>query len=177
MVFPIVSTHIRKSDKSTKSVRQNSSTHSACFLSTAVFSLICSSACGAQEDASAQLNPKSDTQSNKKLKVEGGSPNAGREIFERSNCAMCHPGGNNTMAPTHPIKGPDFAHKYAEDAVLESTIRKGFPDVGMPSFNKKQIDDREMKDLIAYVRSLNAPLKVSPQTSPRTTKSHAVKSR
>jgi mono/diheme cytochrome c family protein len=166
MVFPIVSTHIRKNDKLTKS---------GWLLSTALVALSCLSACGTQDDVSAPLNPAAANESaeNKKnVKVENGSANAGREIFERSNCAMCHPGGNNTMDPGHPIKGPDFARKYAEDAVLESTIRKGFPDVGMPSYSKKQIDEQEMKNLIAYVRSLTAPSKLSPQT----TKSHAVKS-
>jgi mono/diheme cytochrome c family protein len=165
MVFPIVSTHTRKKDK--------------CLLSTALFALICLSACGTQEDASAQLNSASaneSTKNEKNKKVENGSVNAGREIFERFNCAMCHPAGNNTMDPGHPIKGPDFARKYADDAVLESTIRKGFPDVGMPSFSKKQIDEQEMKNLIAYVRTLTASQQVSPQKSPQTIKNHAVKS-
>jgi mono/diheme cytochrome c family protein len=166
MVFPIVSTHIRKNDKLTKS---------ACLISTALFALSCLSACSTQDDGSAQLNSASaheSAENNKNVKVQNVSVNAGREIFERSNCAMCHPGGNNTMDPGHPIKGPDFAHKYADDALLEATIRKGFPDVGMPTFSKKQIDEQEMKNLIAYVRGLTAPSKVTPQT----TKSPAGKS-
>ena len=165
MVFPIVSAHIRKNNKSTKYRRPHIAAPSACNLSTALFSLLCLCACSAQEGASAQSNQTSASPSKKNLKIlkdASSSLDAGREIFERANCAMCHPGGNNTMAPKHPIKGPNFVHKYSEDALLESTIRKGFPDMGMPSFSKKQIDDREMKDLIAYVRSLNAPLNLSP---------------
>ena len=188
MVFPIVSTPIRKNDKSTKSARANIPTRPTSFLSAAFFGLICLSACSTQEDASAQLNRKTgfesnnqsnnqpNNQSNESLKNEGGSASAGQAIFERANCAMCHPGGNNTMAPGHPVKGPEFARKYAEDSLLESIIRKGFPEVGMPAFSKEQIDDKEMKELIAYVRTLTAPIKLPHQTSPRTTNSPAVKS-
>ncbi len=60
------------------------------------------------------------------------------------------------MDPSHPIKGAAFAAKYNRDELLEMTIRKGFPEIGMPGFNRASINDAQMKDLIAYVRSLTA---------------------
>lgn len=152
MVFRIASILTRKKDR-----------FSAYLTSITVMAALCLSACGSHEDASAQANNKSalsaENESPKSVKpdavkTKAGSSEAGLQIFERSNCAMCHPGGNNTMDPGHPIKGQEFASRYADDALLESTIRKGFPNVGMPAFSKKQIDDQEMKDLIAYVRTL-----------------------
>jgi mono/diheme cytochrome c family protein len=65
------------------------------------------------------------------------------------------------MDPNHPIKGAAFQQKYKDDAVLENTIRNGFPQYGMPSFTKAMINDHDMKDLIAYVRTFSAAGKKS----------------
>ena len=118
-------------------------------------------ACGAQDDASAQNPKNSAAQAPVGAKKEAGTASAGQIVFERANCAMCHPGGNNTMDPSHPIKGLEFAKKFSDDSILETTIRKGFPNVGMPSFSKKMIDDHEMRDLIAYVRTLTPAVKTA----------------
>ena len=87
-----------------------------------------------------------------------GDPEKGRVVFTKNNCFACHPGGDNTLDPGHPIKGQAFLTKYKEDAVLEKAVRNGFLQSGMPGFSKTAISDRQMKDLIAFVRSLsNAP--------------------
>jgi mono/diheme cytochrome c family protein len=79
----------------------------------------------------------------------GSDGQIGKRIFERANCVVCHAGGGNMMDPGHPIKGVAFATKYNHDEVLEATIRKGFPESGMPSQGLSQISALEMKDLIA----------------------------
>lgn len=90
-----------------------------------------------------------------------GDAAKGQVLFTKNSCVTCHAGGANTMDPDHPIKGAAFQQKYKDDQVLESTIRKGFPQYGMPSFTKTMINDHDMKDLIAYVRTLSAPGKNS----------------
>jgi mono/diheme cytochrome c family protein len=80
----------------------------------------------------------------------------GEKVFKKSYCVGCHAGGNNAMMPDKPIKGKSFSDKYKDDALLESTIRKGFPDEGMPAFGKDQITESQMKDLILYIRSLSS---------------------
>jgi cytochrome c6 len=87
----------------------------------------------------------------------GSDGQNGKRIFERASCIVCHAGGGNMMDPGHPIKGAAFAAKYSHDQVLEATIRKGFPEAGMPSQGLSQISAVDMKDLIAYVRSFTAP--------------------
>src|ERR1700733_3849502 len=87
----------------------------------------------------------------------GSEGQNGKRIFERANCVVCHAGGGNMMDPGHPIKGAAFAAKYNRDQLLEATIRKGFPEAGMPSQGFNQISALEMKDLIAYVRSFTVP--------------------
>jgi mono/diheme cytochrome c family protein len=94
--------------------------------------------------APAQSNPATDADSVEK----------GKRVFERSNCAGCHPGGTNSLNPTKPIKGQKFQSRYKDDSILEQVIRHGFLSAGMPPFPKSVISEKEMKDLIAYVRSL-----------------------
>ena len=91
------------------------------------------------------------------VKAAGGAGDAvkGKAVFTKNNCFLCHPGGDNTMDPAHPIKGAAFSQKYKDDSLLESTIRKGFAREGMPSFSKSAIDEQDMKNLIAFVRSLS----------------------
>jgi mono/diheme cytochrome c family protein len=90
-----------------------------------------------------------------------GDATKGQAVFTKNSCVTCHAGGDNTMDPNHPIKGAAFQQKYKDDAVLENTIRNGFPQYGMPSFTKSMINDRDMKDLIAYVRTFSASGKKS----------------
>ena len=93
--------------------------------------------------------------------VDAGDPVHGQILFSKNSCVVCHAGGENTMDPGHPIKGPAFQQKYKDDLVLENTIRKGFPQYGMPSFTKAMINERDMKDLISYVRTFSKPVKSS----------------
>ena len=69
-------------------------------------------------------------------------------------CAECHKGGGNSVRPSKPIKGKEFANKYSIDSDLVKVIRQGVPDSSMPSFVSDVIDDTQMTDLIAYIRSL-----------------------
>lgn len=78
----------------------------------------------------------------------------GEKVFRKSYCVGCHADGNNSMMPDKPIKGKAFSQKYKDDALLGETIRKGFPDEGMPAFGKDQISESQMKDLILYIRTL-----------------------
>ena len=77
----------------------------------------------------------------------------GQQIFKRELCTGCHADGNNALIPDRPIKGKAFANRFAQDQMIESVVRKGFPASGMPSFGKDRINDQEMKDLILYIRS------------------------
>lgn len=86
--------------------------------------------------------------------AESGNAKRGEAVYQKSNCYICHPGGANTIDPGHPIKGAAFAQKYKDDRVLEETIRKGFKESGMPANDKTKITEAEMKDLIAYIRTL-----------------------
>lgn len=78
----------------------------------------------------------------------------GQKVFRRSTCEGCHPNGANLLNPGRPIKGAKFAKRYKDDYVLEQVIRHGFPSAGMPKFPKHVINEKEMKALIAYIRSL-----------------------
>lgn len=80
----------------------------------------------------------------------------GEKVFKKAYCEGCHAGGYNAMSPDKPIKGSAFLQKYKDDLILENTIRKGFPDEGMPAFGKDQISESQMKDLILYIRSLSS---------------------
>lgn len=91
----------------------------------------------------------------KKVQVESIDQVAhGKKLFERLTCAGCHPNGDNTLHPYRPLKGPGFLARYKEDGKIELIIRAGVPRAGMPSFSKAQVGEKDMKDLIAYIRSL-----------------------
>lgn len=78
----------------------------------------------------------------------------GSAIFERATCAGCHPAGGNSLHPSHPLKGKAFRTRYRDEAAIERVIRKGVPNTGMPGFGKDQINDKDMRDLLAYLKSL-----------------------
>ena len=77
----------------------------------------------------------------------------GEKIFKQARCEGCHAAGGNALMPDHAIKGKAFAARYGNDKMLESAIRKGFPESGMAGFDKDEISDAQMKDLILYIRS------------------------
>lgn len=86
--------------------------------------------------------------------AQKGNPARGAEIFKRANCVMCHPGGDNALEPRKPIRGAAFLQKYPTDESVAKRIREGSPNGTMPAFYRDQINDKELVDLIAYVRSL-----------------------
>jgi len=83
-----------------------------------------------------------------------GDAKKGQEIFESLTCVDCHRGGGNSVHPSRPLKGESFAKRYPNDQKIEKLIRKGVPGASMPAFGKDVISEEQMKDLIAYLRSL-----------------------
>lgn len=78
----------------------------------------------------------------------------GKQVFEKATCIVCHPGGGNNLNPYKPLKGPAFAKEFVSDASLVKVIREGIKGTSMPKFNQARLSDADLKDLIAYVRSL-----------------------
>lgn len=69
---------------------------------------------------------------------------AGRRVFMAS-CHKCHPGGEAGLGPAlnnKPLPGP----------LIAMQVRVGLG--AMPSFNKSQISDQELKALIRYLKAL-----------------------
>ena len=86
--------------------------------------------------------------------VNSSSVAHGKKLFEQLTCAGCHPNGSNTLHPYRPIKGPGFLARFKEDQKIERLIMVGVQRAGMPSFSKAQLGEKDMKDLISYIRSL-----------------------
>jgi len=75
------------------------------------------------------------------------APEAGRRQFE-TTCASCHGGDGNGGE-----RGPAIVTRLAlrRDDELATFLREGLPAAGMPGF---PIPDREMRELIAFLRTL-----------------------
>lgn len=93
-----------------------------------------------------------------------GDPKKGQSIFESLTCVDCHKGGGNSVRPSRPLKGESFLKRYPKDSKIEKVIRSGVAGASMPSFGTDVISDEQMKDLIAYIRSLT-PQDCSDETS------------
>jgi len=91
------------------------------------------------------------------LSINSGDAKKGQEIFESLTCVDCHKGGLNSVHPSKPLRGESFAKKYPKDSQIERVIRKGVTGTSMAGFNVDVISDSQMKDLIAYLRSLTPP--------------------
>lgn len=76
----------------------------------------------------------------------------GEQIFVRS-CNTCHPGGGKGMGPSLISMETDFP----SDESLKKLIRQGKG--MMPSQPADSINEDELKNLVAYLRNLNADLK------------------
>jgi mono/diheme cytochrome c family protein len=60
-------------------------------------------------------------------------------------CQKCHPGGEAGLGPAlNSNPAPGFIKKFQ--------VRHGLG--AMPSFNKEEISDRDLKDIIRYVKAL-----------------------
>jgi mono/diheme cytochrome c family protein len=81
-----------------------------------------------------------------------GDPAKGKQVFEKQTCAVCHPGGGNTIDKNRTLKSPAFKKKT--DAEIAKIIRCGVKGSSMPAFSKDKISDAQMKDLLAYIRTL-----------------------
>ncbi len=83
-----------------------------------------------------------------------GDPKKGQTVFESLTCIDCHKAGGNSVRPSRPIKGESFLKRYPKDSKIEKVIRTGVAGASMPSFGTDVISEGDMKDLIAYIRSL-----------------------
>lgn len=83
-----------------------------------------------------------------------GSASEGAKQFEKHQCSGCHRAGGNSVEPSKPLKGEAFAKKYATDAQIVAVIRKGVPGTAMPANTPDMLPERELNDIVAYIRSL-----------------------
>jgi cbb3-type cytochrome c oxidase subunit III len=78
-----------------------------------------------------------------------GSADRGKVLFYQE-CAGCHgPDGKGLIAPA--LANPVF-QTAATDAFIAQTIRLGREGTPMPAFGRAGFDDREIGDLLAFVR-------------------------
>lgn len=87
------------------------------------------------------------------------NPERGRKVFQTMQCAICHTNGGNNLNPEKPLKGSAFTKKYPKDELIAKTIRSGIINRGMPAFNKEKLNDQDLRDLIAYLRTFSAQKK------------------
>jgi putative heme-binding domain-containing protein len=77
----------------------------------------------------------------------------------RQRCADCH------GTDGHGVRGPDITQVWASgrtDAGLFKTIRGGVPNTEMPAFTAPRTSDREIWQMLAYLRTLATPLPATP---------------
>ncbi len=88
-----------------------------------------------------------------------GDPTKGKVVFEK-HCLSCHGPDGKGSGPMGPLLTPPAADYTSEssraksDAELLHTIQEGRPGTAMRSF-KKWLSKQEMRDVLAYVRSLS----------------------
>jgi cytochrome c5 len=76
----------------------------------------------------------------------------GEQIFIRS-CNTCHPSGKKGYGPTLENLNKDFPLGAAGDAALKKLIRSGKG--MMPPQTKDILNDKELDNLVVYLRQLN----------------------
>jgi PQQ-dependent dehydrogenase (methanol/ethanol family) len=87
--------------------------------------------------------------------LQAGNPGAieaGKRHFE-ARCAACHGADGRGGERGPDIISPERARRRSTDDLSE-LIRKGMPAAGMPAF---PLPEREMRELVAFIRSLSAP--------------------
>jgi mono/diheme cytochrome c family protein len=77
----------------------------------------------------------------------------GSQIFIRS-CNTCHPSGRKGYGPTLENLNKDFPETAEGDQALRKLIRSGRG--MMPPQTKDILDDKELDNLIGYLRQLNS---------------------
>jgi len=83
----------------------------------------------------------------------------GQKVFQDMQCFTCHTNGANLIDPSKPIKGEGFLKKYPEDSQIVSIIRSGRAGTAMPAYDKQRLNDEQLSNLIAYIRSLTPAAK------------------
>jgi mono/diheme cytochrome c family protein len=89
-----------------------------------------------------------------------GDPVAGQNVFATS-CNPCHPSANAGIGPA--LHGPQFSARYPEDAAIAAVIRQGRG--GMPAFAPGSLSDRDLANVIAYLRGLGSGA-IAPEPTP-----------
>lgn len=80
--------------------------------------------------------------------VATGNPENGRKLIQRY-CAGCHgPTGRGAQAPS--FVGQSWRHG-GRDAQIALSIRRGYPDLGMPAFGDV-LTPAQVNDIIAFIR-------------------------
>lgn len=68
----------------------------------------------------------------------------GRKVF-MARCHACHPGGEGGLAPA-------LNNKFHPAFLIRLQVRRGLG--AMPSFDETKIDDAQLSDVIAYIKTL-----------------------
>jgi mono/diheme cytochrome c family protein len=94
-----------------------------------------------------------------RAKLPKADPEAGERVYKQ-NCINCHGvagQGNGAAAAMLDPKPADLTLAKTQakpDAELLETIKFGRPGTAMPGWTS-EIDEREMRDLVAYIRTLS----------------------
>ena len=73
-----------------------------------------------------------------------GDVAAGKTVFD-ANCNACHPGGEKGV-------GPSLKETKLTDDQIKTQVRQGKG--AMPAFAADKISDKQLTDLIAYIKSI-----------------------
>lgn len=79
--------------------------------------------------------------------VAAGNAQEGLKVFQASGCAGCH--ANNGRAAG---VGPKLAGTAKDEAGVAAIIRNG--KAPMPGYTAEQVSDKQLADLVAYIKSL-----------------------
>jgi mono/diheme cytochrome c family protein len=77
----------------------------------------------------------------------GGDPHRGQRVFASHGCGWCHEGSGR-----RPGRGPQLMNIKLSNLSIAERILNGKPG-RMPAFSGN-LDDRQLKDLIAYIHSI-----------------------
>lgn len=77
----------------------------------------------------------------------GGNAQAGATVFQSAGCTACHANGGRAAGV-----GPALVRSQRDDAYIRNIIRNGRG--AMPAYSPAQVNDQQLNDLLAYIRSL-----------------------
>ncbi len=83
------------------------------------------------------------------IRLQESDPIRGEALY-RSKCYGCH-APEAGVGPTH--NTVDFALRYSSDEAIALVVRSGRQP--MPAFTEAMLDDQELADIIAYIRTLS----------------------